>query len=207
MGKLQKKPPIAITLLKTILCTIILLVFVTIFTASKVQDKVITIQNIIIEIPKEEIVVVNVEEPPPLPPKIFVDKPLSERDIINGYVFDISSKYNIDPKLVMSVIEQESKYNPNATNGNCLGLMQISTRWHSDRAAILGVTNFYDPYGNILLGVDYLSELFSKYKDMSLVLMLYSMDHKTALKMYANGEISSYAKTVLARADEYRKGE
>lgn len=131
---------------------------------------------------------------------------LNDRQKINGYVQTISSRYNIDPKLIESIIQQESEYLPRATNGECLGLMQISHQWHSKRAADLGITDFYDPYSNVLLGVDYLAELFDSYKDPSLVLMLYSMDHKTAFKMYTEGKISGYAKTVLARAEVYRKG-
>jgi hypothetical protein len=134
-------------------------------------------------------------------------KQLSRRDIINTYVRDVSSKYGMDAELIMSVIQQESEYNPDAKNGNCLGLMQVSSYWHADRAARLGVTDFYDPYSNILLGVDYLAELMTKYRDIRLVLMLYNMEHETALRLYKNGQISNYAKTIIARAEEYRKGE
>jgi hypothetical protein len=134
-------------------------------------------------------------------------KPKSEREIINGYVADISKAYEIDPYLIMSVIEQESEYNPRAKNGNCLGLMQVSSYWHKDRAERLGVTDFYDPYGNILLGVDYICELRGKYKDIYLVLMLYNMEHKTAFALYNNGQVSYYARTIVNRAERYRKGE
>lgn len=125
---------------------------------------------------------------------------------INNYVQEISSTYNVDPYLIRSVIQQESEYLPKATNGNCLGLMQVSTYWHSKRAQKLGVTNFYDPHDNILLGVDYLAELLASYKDPSLVLMLYNMDHKTAFKLYSQGRTTDYAKEILARAETYRKG-
>lgn len=134
-------------------------------------------------------------------------KKLSERDVINSYVRDIAPKYNMDPELIMSMIVSESDYNPKATTGKCLGLMQVSSRWHKERAARLGVTDFYDPYSNILLGVDYLSELQAKYKDMRLVLMLYNMEHDTAIRLYKNGQISNYAKTIIARAEQYKKGE
>jgi soluble lytic murein transglycosylase-like protein len=134
-------------------------------------------------------------------------KQKTEREMINDYTRDISAKYNMDPTLIMSVIQQESEYNPKAKNGNCLGLMQVSSYWHKNRAEKLGITDFYDPYSNILLGIDYLSELYSQYKDMRLVLMLYNMDHNTAISMFKNGQISSYAKTIIARAEQYKKGE
>jgi hypothetical protein len=134
-------------------------------------------------------------------------KQLSEHETIVKYIREISSKYGMDPELIMSVVQQESRYNPKAKNGNCLGLMQVSTRWHKDRAKRLGVKDFYDSYGNILLGVDYLSELLKQYKDIRLVLMMYNMSHDTALKIYRNGQISTYAKIILTRAEEYKKGE
>lgn len=134
-------------------------------------------------------------------------KQLTQRDIINKHILDIARQYNMKPEFIMSIIQQESEYNPKAKNGNCLGLMQVSSYWHKDRASRLGVTDFYDAYSNILLGVDYISELMTKYKDPKLVLMLYNMDHNTAMSMYKNGQISNYAKTILARAEKYEKGE
>ena len=131
---------------------------------------------------------------------------LDPHEEINNYVNVISATYDIDPNLIKSVIQSESEYIPTAKVGACLGLMQVSTYWHSKRAEKLGVTNFYDPHDNILIGVDYLAELFDSYKDPALVLMLYSMDHKTAFKLYSEGKITDYAKTVLARAEVYRKG-
>jgi soluble lytic murein transglycosylase-like protein len=134
-------------------------------------------------------------------------KPLTDRELIESYAEMISSKYNMDPAIIKSIIHKESRYNPKARNGNCVGLMQVSKRWHSKRASKLGVTDFYDPYSNILLGVDYLSELFDKYKDPRLVLMIYNRGYKDTLKLYKEGKISTYAKTVLKRAEDYRKGE
>jgi hypothetical protein len=136
-------------------------------------------------------------------------------EIINSYVKNVCAKYNegknqseiIEPELVQSMIYHESRYNPKSKNGTCTGLMQVSTRWHGERAERLGVTDFYDSYSNVLLGVDYISELFYETKDIRLALMYYSMNHEDALAMYNRGEISTYAKTVLATAETYKKRE
>lgn len=148
----------------------------------------------------------TIEVPIEIQSQVLLVEPLSERELIDSYIVAICSKYNIDPAFIKSVIQSESEYDPNSKTGDCLGLMQVSRYWHTDRAERLGVTDFYDPYSNILLGVDYLSELFDKYKDPRLVLMLYNMDHNTAFKLYAKGTISTYAKTVISKAEEYRKG-
>lgn len=119
---------------------------------------------------------------------------------IDGYVSDICKFYKIDEELVHSIIWHESRYNPSAVRGNCVGLMQVSTKWHSDRAVRLGIVDFYDPYSNILLGVDYLNELYTNNKSTTLVLMLYNMEHKTARAMYSRGITSDYARSVIDRA-------
>jgi soluble lytic murein transglycosylase-like protein len=146
----------------------------------------------------------------PQEPKTTID---NKRETINGYVREITSlpKYSnirdLTPELVMSIIQQESTYRPDAKNGDCLGLMQVSSYWHSKRAERLGVKDFYDPYGNILVGVDYLSDLIKYNEDVTLALMLYSMDNNTAYKLHAEGKSTSYSRTVLARAEEYKKRE
>lgn len=137
----------------------------------------------------------------------ITERPQSEHDVINSYVRDVTSRYNIQPELIMSIIYQESRYNTQVRNGNCLGLMQVSSYWHRERAIKLGVTNFYDPYSNILVGVDYISELHNKYKDIYLVLMVYNMGDNVALQLYRNGHITDYARTIVDRAEIYKKGE
>lgn len=133
-------------------------------------------------------------------------KILSEEEQIDLYVEDICKQYNFDPYLVKSVIWHESRYDPKAKNTTHLGLMQVSTIWHSERADRLGVEDFYDPYGNILLGVDYLSEIANRYEDIRLVLMTYNMGDKRAKELFNEGEISWYATSVLERAEELKTG-
>lgn len=136
-----------------------------------------------------------------------IEEPISQEEQIKIFIKEVCSMYdNVEPELVMSVVYHESRFKPEAVNGNCVGLMQVSTYWHSDRATRLGVTDFYDPYSNILLGVDYISELTESYGDTALVLMLYNMKHDTAFDMFGRGEISSYAKSVLEKAKEYKGG-
>lgn len=123
--------------------------------------------------------------------------------VINGYTVEVAKLYpSLSPELLQSIIWHESRYNPNARNydGSCVGLMQISPRWHSSRASKLGVTNFYDAYGSILLGADYLSELLNKYGSIELVLMMYNMPHDLAFQYHNEGRVSKYASSVLHRA-------
>lgn len=159
------------------------------------------------EIPEEpvavqEVVTEKVEE-------VVVTTSKTPEQEIDAIVDDICTLYDkVDPYLVKSVIYHESRYNPRAINkdGTCVGLMQVSTFWHKSRAFELGVEDFFDPEGNILLGVDYLQELFQTYESPELVLMLYNMKHNDAFEMYNKGEISYYAKSVLERAEMLKNG-
>ena len=157
-----------------------------------------------------EPVTVQIEQGVTTEASIVVEKKeevvLSERELIDIYIKEISDQYKIDEYLIHSIVWYESRYISKAVNktSGCAGLMQVCPRWHKARAERLNVTDFSDPYSSILLGVDYISELKSKYKDDSLVLMLYNMSHKKAFEMYNNGQISNYAKKVLARASQLR---
>lgn len=121
-------------------------------------------------------------------------------DTVNGYVEDICVFYpNILPEIVEAIIWIESRYCPNVSNGQCVGLMQVSTRWHAKRAANLGVSDLYDPYGNILVGVDYLNDIFEDCGDISLALMIYNGDSRS-YSLYNNGSMSDYARSVISMA-------
>lgn len=143
---------------------------------------------------------------------LFIMQPISAQETTDTYIsrqaYDACVKYAneycICPELVMAIIERESTGNPNATNGNCKGLMQISEKWHADRMYRLGVTDIYDTVGNIHVGVDYLSELFLKYEDAETVLMVYHGE-KDAVSKSSRGEISDYAKGILERSQELER--
>jgi soluble lytic murein transglycosylase-like protein len=182
-------------------------------SVQKVEGKVLTvntdhketevpIRSLSIEAPVRVIESQETEEPEP--DKV---KPVkSKEEIINDQVIEICKLYNMEPELIESIIFYESRYDPKATNGNCVGLMQVSMYWHSDRAKKLGVTDFYDTYSNILLGVDFISELFKSNDDPALVLMLYNMKRSTAMNLYNSGNISDYAIKILERTKELKEG-
>ena len=132
-------------------------------------------------------------------------KPLTQEELIDTYIVEICKDYNVEPALVQSIVWHESRYDPTVSNGQCIGLMQVSKKWHGERANKLGVKDLYDPYGNILVGVDYIHELLTKYEDPALALMMYNMSHATAKRLYNNGIISEYAKAVLIRADKIKQ--
>lgn len=129
-----------------------------------------------------------------------------EKDKIVSMIFDIAPVYEISPYMVMAMIERESNYKANATNGQYKGLLQISERWHGSRMKDLGVTDLYDPAGNITVACSYLKDLYDLYEDQELVLMCYSMDNNKAMELHRKGQVSVYAASVIERMRELEEG-
>ena len=118
-----------------------------------------------------------------------------------SYCEEIGEMYCVCPELLMAMIETESSGNPDATNGTCKGLMQVSEKWHKDRMEKLGVANICDPYGNILVATDYLMELAEKYEDIGMVLMVYNGDSRAKDYWNGNANLSKYAENILTRSE------
>ncbi|GGH83980.1 soluble lytic murein transglycosylase-like protein [Pullulanibacillus pueri] len=76
------------------------------------------------------------------------------------YIERAAALYNVDPKLIRSVIQNESGFNPaSQSQAGALGLMQLMPT----TAASLGVTNRLDPEQNILGGTKYLKQLLDQF--------------------------------------------
>ena len=113
---------------------------------------------------------------------------------------EIAEDYNLCPELIYSIMFYESSFTPDAVSkAGCVGLMQIHPNSHKARMKKLGVTDLTDPRQNILVGCDYLAELFKQYEDVGIVLDAYAGTLK-ADAVYETGFISKHAKLVLDRA-------
>ena len=91
---------------------------------------------------------------PPLPPcsiavDLFYPVPLDAD--LQAFIINECSAYDIDPALVMAVIDRESEFRADAVGDNCnsFGLMQIQKRWHEDRMERLGCDDLMNPYQNV----------------------------------------------------------
>ena len=138
---------------------------------------------------------------------VLVDRKVEaaeRRADLEAYIERVCEPYNICPELVEAMIERESRWNPKAQNGDCMGLMQISERWHKGRMMALGAKDLKDPFDNIDVGVDYLRELFGRYEDPGMVLMFYNGDSR-AKDLQATGNLSEYAEWILTRSAELER--
>lgn len=131
--------------------------------------------------------------------KVFKER----RKEFENYVFSICEKYDkVNPYLVLAIIEHESGNIPYLHNGKCFGLMMIAKKYQLERMNKLGVSDLLDSKSNILVGVDILQELFEKYEDEKLVLMLYGMKRENAFKKYEEGYTPGFVKYMMNREIE-----
>lgn len=111
----------------------------------------------------------------------------------------VGEEFSICPELLQAAAWQESRYQEDAEAGGCSGLMQVSGCWHRERMERLGVVDLYDPEGNMRVAADYLAELFARYEDTGMVLMVYNGD-SMAKEYQETGELSDYAAAVLEKS-------
>ena len=124
----------------------------------------------------------------------YYDVPL-ELDVQN-HIFNLSAEYGIHPKFILAIIAEGSLFDTYVTNNeyHSVGLMQIQPEIHKERMKRLNCNNMYDPYENITVGVDYLSELVNYYNnDIVKAIVAYKQGSY-------NGEITEYAADVLVTA-------
>ena len=119
----------------------------------------------------------------------------------------VGHEFNICPELLQSIAYHESRFNPEAKNGNCIGLMQVNKSAHSDKLTAQGWTSndLYKPYINMYIAGEVLSELFEQYEDPGEVILRYN-GAATALKTYKeSGKLSTYANNVLTMSEELER--
>ena len=100
---------------------------------------------------------------PEAPEKILDSVPLDAET--QAAIFDLCGQ---DPELfaaIMAIAEKESGFDTGAIgdSGRSIGMMQINTRWNTDRMAALGVTDLTDPVQCVTVALDVLRELSEDY--------------------------------------------
>lgn len=108
-------------------------------------------------------------------PDLYVDikaKDQDTKDKIANAVINASAKYNVDPNLILAVIQTESNFNPNVTSkAGAVGLMQVMP----SNFKHLGISNGYDIEDNIDGGTKLLKEYIDKYNgSIEMALMAYN---------------------------------
>lgn len=158
---------------------------------SRVRSPLITRTSYIKSDTSDECDEVVSEEPEELPVEAYEGK-----ELYIYFIGDIQQTYfpGLDPFIVQAVLETESNYIPTVQSScGAVGLMQVIPKWHAWRMDKYGLTDIWDPYTNILVGMDFLNESLERYGN-----------YYQALLAYNNS--SSYANYVLNRAEQLRQG-
>lgn len=139
---------------------------------------------------------------------VIYEVPLDKEllDHIQGLCAD----YEIPVELALAVIETESSYQADAVSPvGAKGLMQIVPEYHEDRMNRLNCTDLFDPYQNVTVGMDFLSELIEKYDgNLHKTLTAYNYGQKGANdKFFGQGTYQSeYSLKVLETTEKIKEG-
>ena len=112
-----------------------------------------------------------------------------------------SKKYGADPTLVLSIMREESRFNPRAkSEAAARGLLQFIITTARDIGRAVGLVNvspddLYDPAIIIHLGAKYISELQSRFRD----------DHYMAAAAYNAGpnQVALWARLAAGPGDDF----
>lgn len=136
----------------------------------------------------------DITEDPPI--QVLIAEPMYGQELYRFYISQIHEQYypNVDPYIALSVLEIESNYKPNLkSSAGAVGLMQWIPKWHSWRMGKFHLNDMWDPYTNIIVGMDYLNDLFQS--NGSWREALYGYNHSTV-----------YVNSVISRAEILREG-
>lgn len=122
------------------------------------------------------------------------------------YTYCVCKRYGVRYDLVVALIEKESgyKFDEVGDDGHSIGYMQIYEEWHKDRMERLNVTDLRNPYQNVLVGIDYLSELIERYGTVQDALAAYNYGEQGAKRnLWKKGiYVYEYNQTIMSRMKE-----
>lgn len=127
---------------------------------------------------------------------------------IQEFIYYLAYGYNIDFYFIMAVIEHESDFRADIISStNDYGLMQINICNHEWLSKALGITDFLDPYQNIMAGTYKFHLLFEKYgDDTSKVLMAYNMGDTGAGRLWKQGIYESrYSREIMQQIAAWKE--
>ena len=121
------------------------------------------------------------------------------------HLIAVCDEYEVPYEIALGVIQAESSFTADASNGTCFGYMQINkinAEWLRED---IGVTDLTDPYQNIRSGVYILSDLYADYGDWHKALIAYNYGPSGAQEhVFSKGyTTTSYSRTVMSYAESW----
>lgn len=144
-------------------------------------------------------------EPAPTPNSFYFDVPLSHD--LQNHIRNLCIEYGVPMELCLAIIEIESDFTPNlVSRTNDYGLMQINVCHHSEMRKMFRITDFLDPYQNVLCGIFLISRNISDAGgDYHWGLMKYNMGDWGAQKRRNKGQYTTtYSRKVMNAYEKYK---
>lgn len=203
-----------ISILEIVLIVIIAICLVIIFTNTNVADTKEVATEEVEEETTEKLLYGTVEYVSAVPTDEWVVGDIDFQPIdcsldveIQEFIYYLAYGYNIDFCFIMAVIEHESDYRANLiSKTNDYGLMQINKCNHEWLGKALGITDFLDPYQNVMAGTYKFHILFEKYQgDTAKVLMAYNMGNTGAKRLWDKGIYETkYSREIMQQIAEWK---
>ncbi|MEK8016018.1 MAG: transglycosylase SLT domain-containing protein [Candidatus Parabeggiatoa sp.] len=133
-------------------------------------------------------------------PSMDSNIPSDEKSTLDKLAREKAELYDLDPALVCAIINQESRWDPNAVSPKgAVGLMQIMPSTGKE-ACGLNEEELYDPGENINCGVSYFTKLLNRFGSEKLALCAYNAGPHRVVKW--NGcpnfkETNRYTRNIL----------
>lgn len=142
------------------------------------------------------------QEPSPTTP-VYYDCPLSHD--LQDYIREQCERQGISMSLVIALIEVESSFRADViSQSDDYGLMQINVINHGWLYEEYGITDFLDPYNNILCGITILSQHYERYGDETKALMAYNMGATGAKRNWDKGIFeTTYTRKIQSAKERY----
>lgn len=125
--------------------------------------------------------------------------PIHYADLVEKY----AEEYDVDPYLIVSIMKNESKFDPKAVSKkDAKGLMQIAPitgQWASEKLSISNYSEdmLFDPELNIRIGTWYLNVLKNEFGDnVEVIVAGYNAGNGNVKKWLSNPEYSADGKTL-----------
>lgn len=125
---------------------------------------------------------------------------------MQAYTFYLCQQYGVRYALIVAMIEHESGYRFDSVgdDGQAVGYMQITKKWHSGRMEELDCNDLMNPYQNVRVGIDWMAELIDRYGTIQDALTVYNYGEKGAREnMWSKGVyVNSYNSVIMGRMKE-----
>ena len=117
-------------------------------------------------------------------------KPVDKLSIdLQNHIYNLCVENGVSFSIIMSIIEKESGFNASASNGVCIGLMQLHSAYNSG--------DLYDAYHNTELGIKLIGRLVTTY-GLEQGLVYYNCGEYSGV--YAP---TSYSNSVISNSKKY----